>query len=145
MKNIWKIMAAMLIVALPFVAAACGSDDKEDVVPTYTYKWDLNGIDLNKIAEEDQVATINARNTVNDLVAKTYASNGFTVDAEKKSFSIQTETAVKNVDEQVQVVFLTLKSVEAFKNAASVLPPRASITIQRSNTKVVNNVELYNK
>ena len=144
MKNLWKILAALLVVALPMLVASCGDDDEVDEIPTYTYKWELNGIDLNKVADEDQVATINARNTVNDLVARAYTVAGFTVDATNKKFTIETEKAVKDLDEEVQITYLTLKQTDAFKSAASVLPKNATILIQRGSTKVVNNTSLYN-
>ncbi len=143
MKNIWKIMAALLVVALPFVATACG-DDEEDVIPTYTYTWELKGIDLNKIPQDDQIAVINARNEVNKLIAKAYTNAKFTVSSSDSKFSIQTDRSVKDLDETVQITFLTLKQTEEFKTQAAVLPSNSTLLIKRGSTTVVNNVALYN-
>ena len=144
MKNFWKILAALMVVALPFVVASCGGDDDEDQIPTYTYTWDLNGIDINKVSEDQQVPVINARNAVNQQIGAAYKAKGFTVDTENKKFTIQTETAVKTIDERVEETFLELKRTTAFQAQASVLPASATILIKRGSTTVINNRSLSN-
>lgn len=145
MKNFWKILAALMVVALPFVVASCGDDDDEDKVPTYTYTWDLNGIDINKISEDQQVPVINARNAVNDQIAKAYTAKGFTVSKDDKKFTIQSETAVKTIDERVEETFLELKRTDAFQAQASILPSTATLIVKRGSTTVINNRSLANK
>ncbi len=138
MKNIWKIMAALLVVALPFVAAACG-DDKEETGPkTYTYTWSLQNTNLPSSATTAEKAeALVAETTINGLFATAFRAQGFTVDANKQEFTILTEDAISQFDNKVKSAVYAVKSSEALSVAAQKLPESAKIQIKRGNTSVI--------
>ena len=155
MKNIWKILAAMIIVALPFAVASCGGDDEEEI-PTLTYVWELKNVPIEKVPDEQQLTVINARNQINKMIAAAYrtatvetpeSKNAhFTVKEDEKQFSLQTEKRAEDIDDEVYAIFLDLKKNEAFKVQTSILNDNkieATLVINRGKTKVVDNKAIY--
>lgn len=155
MKNIWKILAAMIIVALPFAVASCGGDDEEEI-PTLTYVWELKNVSIDKVTEDQQATVINARNQINKMIAAAYRSATvetpesknahFTVKEDEKQFSIQTEKRAEDIDDEVYSIFLDLKKNEAFRVQTSILNDNkieAKLVINRGKTIVVDNKPIY--
>jgi hypothetical protein len=155
MKNIWKILAAMMIVALPFAVASCGGDDEEEI-PTLTYVWELKNVSIDKVSEDQQATVINARNQINKMIAAAYRSATvetpesknahFTVKEDEKQFSIQTEKRAEDIDDEVYSIFLDLKKNEAFRVQTSILNDNkieAKLVINRGKTMVVDNKAIY--
>ena len=138
MKNIWKIMAALLVVALPFVATACGDDEKETGPQTYTYTWSLQNTNLPSSATTAEKAeALVAETTVNGLFATAFKAQGFTVDANKQQFTILTEDAISTFDNKVKSAVYAVKSTEALSVAAQKLPESAKIQFKRGNTTII--------
>lgn len=139
MKNIWKIMAALLIVALPFVAAACGDDDKEDDGPkTYTYSWILQNTNLPASATTaEKSEALIAETTINGLFATAFRAQGFTVDANKQEFTILTQDAISQFDNKVKSAVYAVKSSDALAVAAEKLPASAKIQVKRGGTAII--------
>lgn len=139
MKNIWKIMAALLIVALPFITAACGDDDKEEEGPkTYTYTWLLQNTSLPESAKTDEkAAALLAETTVNGLFATAFTNQGFKVDSKKQEFTILTQDAISQFDNKVKSAVYAVKSSDALAAAAEKLPASAKIQIKRGNTTII--------
>ena len=137
MKNILKVLAAVLVVALPFVVASCSSDDDNKNEPKVrTYYWEVGGINLNEIPEDQQVEVINARNEVSKSVAKAYSNAGFNVNETQKSFTITCkDDELTSYNEKVEITFLTLKQTEDFKDKANILPQTAYllVTLERKD------------
>lgn len=155
MKNIWKILAAMMIVALPFAVASCGGDD-EDEIPTLTYVWELKNVSIDKVPEDKQATVINARTQINKMIASAYRSATvetpesknahFTVNEDSKEFSLQTEKRAEDLDDEVYSIFLELKKKESFKVQASILNDNdidAKLAITRGKVVVVDNKSIY--
>lgn len=152
MKNIWKILAAMIIVALPFAVASCGGDDEEEI-PTLTYVWELKNVSVDRVPESQQLTVINARTQINKMIADAYRSATvetpesknahFTVkeDEKQKQFFLQTEKRAEDIDDEVLAIFLDLKKKDAFKVQASILNDHkidATLVINRGKTIVVD-------
>lgn len=138
MKNIWKIMAALLVVALPFVVTACGGDDEEDGPKTYTYTWTLQNTNLPSSATTAEKAeALVAETTVNGLFATAFRAQGFSVDANKQEFTISTEDAISPYDNKVKSAVYAVKSSEALAAAAEKLPTSAKIQVKRGSTAII--------
>ena len=155
MKNIWKILAAMMIVALPFTFASCGGDDEEET-PTLTYVWELKNVSIDKVPESQQATVINARTQINKMIADAYRSATvetpesknahFTVKEDEKQFFLQTEKRAEDIDDEVYAIFLDLKKKESFRVQTSILNDNkidATLVINRGKTIVVDNKPVY--
>lgn len=120
MKNIWKVLAAMMVIALPFIASSCSSDDEDNGPWTLTYFWRLEGVDLNSIpvAELSQVAA--ALTNIDAQIAKAYQAASFKADATLKQFSIVITTnddiTIGRNDSKANTVFMDLVSSDAFQD-----------------------------
>ncbi|MBQ9284875.1 MAG: hypothetical protein IJ209_01125 [Bacteroidaceae bacterium] len=138
MKNIWKFMAALLVVALPFVATACGDDDKPEGPKTYTYTWLLQNTSLPSSATTAEKAdALLAETTVNGLFATAFRAQGFTVDANAQEFTITTEDEISTYDNKVKAAIYNVKGGDALSAAAQKLPTAAKIQVKRGSTTII--------
>ncbi len=138
MKNIWKIMAALLVVALPFVATACGDDDDDDGPKTYTYSWNLQNTNLPSSATTAEKAeALVAETTINGLFATAFRAKGFVVDANKQEFSIVTDDDISKYDNNVKSAIYEVKGTDALSVAAQKLPSSAKIQVKRKGKTVI--------
>ena len=136
MKNLWKIMAAMLVIALPFVVAACGDDDEEPQPVTYTYRWTLENVDLpSGSTVEQRQAALNAQSAINVLIVQEFTTRKFTVDATSQKLTVTTMDNVADWDDKVKRAVSTLKGMDALAEAAEALPNDAKIVVKRDNAK----------
>ena len=139
MKNLLKVMAALLVVALPFVVASCGGDDEEKGPKTYNYSWSLLNTTLPgtpTVAQEE--AAVEAKKTINALFAAEFTKRGFKVDASAQTFSIVTEEEVANWDGLAKRAVSTIKGTDALAVAVEALPDNAKIVVKRGNSVIVD-------
>lgn len=136
MKNVLKIMAAIVIIALPLVITSCKKD--EDKGPkTYEYSWLLQNTQLSSPTVEEEEAALAAKKAVNALFTAEFTKRGFTVNASTQTFSIVTEEDVANWDSKVKQACYTVKGMAELATAAEALPAKASIVVKRSGSKEV--------
>ena len=136
MKNLWKIMAAMLVIALPFVVAACGDDDEEPQPVTYTYRWTLENVDLpSGSTQQQRQAALDAQGAINALIVQEFTTRKFTVDAINQKLTVTTMDNVADWDDKVKRAVSTLKGMDALAEAAEALPSDAKIVVKRDNAK----------
>lgn len=122
MKNFWKILAAVMVIALPFVAASCSSDDDEDKPKTYEYKWEYTGI------SSTTQATLVIISNMNNILGTAIKAKGFTVDTENQKFSISClAEEIDSKDSQVKSAFYGIQ--DDLKTAAKDLPGSPYIKI----------------
>ena len=136
MKNLLKIMAAILVIALPLVITSCKKD--EDKGPkTYNYSWLLQNTSLSSSATTaERQAALAAEEAVNKLFAAEFKKRGFSdADALTQKFSVTTEDAVGDWDSKVKQACYTVKGMIELATAAHALPANASIVVKRSGAK----------
>lgn len=138
-KTILKIVAAIAIVCLPFMASSCSKDDDKGPI-TYTYTWDITGVDLNINNDSIAASWMSARSEVNKLVAKALGESGFVVNSSTKTFTIEIErdAKIENYDERVESAILDVKRTATFVIQAEKLPKSATIVIKRDKKTIVN-------
>ena len=136
MKNLWKVFAALLVVALPFAVAACGSDDEEPTGPfTHSYSWTLQNTSLGADATTVQKqAALAAEVAVNGLLAQAFRGQGFTVDASTQQFKVVSETVSDptGYDKKVKAAVANVLAAEALQVAAEPLPANAMVLVKRN-------------
>ena len=135
-KNLWKILAALMVIALPLVVTSCKKD--EDKGPkTYNYSWTLQNTTLPgtpTVAEEE--AAIAAKKSINALFAAEFRKRGFLdADATSQTFSVTTEDDVADWDSKVKQACYTVKGLSELFAVAGALPSNASIVVKRSGAK----------
>ena len=138
-KTLMKVVAAIAIVCLPFIASSCSKDDDNGPV-TYDYNWDITGFTIPNDNDSLATAWMAARSEVNKLVAKAIAAQGFDVNANAKTFKIEVDkdAKVSVYDEKVESAILSVKATSAFQAQAEKLPESAKIVVNRGKTNVVN-------
>ncbi len=137
-KNLWKIMAALVIVALPFVVASCGSDEEEGP-KTYTYSWLLQNTTLSSSATTAQrQAALVAEEAVNALFAAGFTQRGFKVNATAQTFSVETEDEASVWDGYAKRAVSTVKGTDDLAIAVEVLPSNAKIVVKRGSKVLVD-------
>ena len=139
MKNFWKILAALMVVALPFVVASCGDDDDEKGPKTYQYTWTLQNTSLGSSATTaEKQAALTAEATVNTLFANAFKAQGFVVDATAQKFSVQSENDASGFDNRVKSAVYGVKAQASFLSAVEPLPSAAKVTVKRGSTVVID-------
>ena len=126
MKNIWKVLAAMMVVALPFMVAACSSDDDDDKGPkeqTFTWTYDPN-------------IYVEATKAIDVVFAAQIKNLGYTPDADAKTFTIVTEKSASDMKTEVQAA-VALTKVNAAEYCKK-LRSGAKITIKRNNSSFLS-------
>ncbi|MCR4995121.1 MAG: hypothetical protein K6A32_07095 [Bacteroidales bacterium] len=140
MKNLLKILAAVLVIALPMVVASCGSDDEEEGPVTYTYNWTLQNTDLGSSATtNEKMAALQAEATINGVLAKAFANNGFTVDADNQKFTIETEDDVDRYDNAVKSAVYAVLAGSDVPAVAEALPSSAKVVVKRGSKTIIEN------
>lgn len=142
MKNFWKILAALMVVALPFVVAACGGDDEDENAPkTYTYTWTLQGTQLPSSATTaEKAAALAAESSVNTIFGAELKKQGFTVDVTAQKFETSpTQNEPNSFDNKVRAAFYAVKATEQYTIAVEPLPAASKILIKRGSTNIVSD------
>lgn len=150
MKNIWKVMAAMLVVALPFIVSSCSSDDDD----SWSYSWELSGIDYNNIKDDEaKIAAIRATSEVHKSIAQMINSvlqMKSTTNTENYkgtlTFEPTKEIEIEEYNAQINNYFYnTLRKSEAFKEIIQNLPESARITLTQNRTgqPILREVSLF--
>lgn len=138
-KNLWKIMAALLVAVLPLVVASCGDDDDEKGPKTYTYNWALQNTTFGNSAKpEEQLAAAQAAMKVDDLFAAEFAAQGFEVDAANDKFTITTDDEISAYDKKVELAVLTVQTNDGYAAAVAPLPSSAKIVIKRGGKSIID-------
>ncbi len=136
MKNILKLLAAMMVIALPFALTACSSDDDDD--DNNEYSWTLSNTSLSSGATaDDKRRALEAEQQVNQMLAMAFTSQKFVVDVTKQTFSVSNTTEdVTTYDNKVKSAVYSVKGNSEFSSIVSVLPDDARLIVKRGSTKV---------
>jgi hypothetical protein len=140
MKNIWKVLAAMMVVALPFVVSSCGSDDEDNGPWDYNYSWTMTETNLpgNPTAAEKQAA-LAAEATLSQNLAAAFQKQGFSVDVNKQTFTkAQTTDAVSIWDSKAKSAVYAVKGVENYLESVEALPASARLIVRRGGDEIYN-------
>ena len=136
-------MAALVIVALPFVVASCGSDEDEGP-KTYNYSWLLQNTQLGSSATTaERQAALVAEEAVNALFAAGFTQRGFKVNASAQTFTVETEEDASVWDSYVKRAVSTVKGTDELAIAVMALPSNAKIVVKRGS-KVLVDEKLHN-
>ncbi|MCR5181263.1 MAG: hypothetical protein K6C30_08655 [Bacteroidaceae bacterium] len=143
MKNFLKLLAAMMVIAMPFALTACSSDDDEDddKGKTYEYEWTLSNTSLSSGATTDQkMQALEAETQVNQMLALAFTTQGFVVDVTDQEFSVSdTQEAVSIFDNKVKSAIYSVKGSSNYSTIVAVLPDEAKLTVKRGSTKVFDD------
>ena len=135
MKNIWKVLAAMMVVALPFVVAACSSDDDDDKGPKeQTFTWTYENY-LDPSASDPNIY-VEATKAIDVVFAAQIKNLGYTPNADAKTFTIVTEKSASDMKTEVQAA-VALTKVNAAEYCKK-LRSGAKITIKRNNSSFLS-------
>lgn len=138
-KNLWKILAALMVIALPFVVASCGNDDEDNGPKTYTYSWLLQNTTLpGTPTTAERQAALAAEDAVNTLLAAEFTKRGFTVDKNAQTFKVETEDAPETWDGYAKRAVNTVKGQDALAVAVEALPANAKVVVKRGSTVLVD-------
>lgn len=142
MKNFWKMLAAMMIIALPFALAASSSkDDEEEKGPkTYEFTWEYR--DYIDQSAQDLSIYSNATTAISQALASELNKLGYKAQASTKSFTITTETLTdESMRKQISSA-ITLTTVSAGQSC-QVLKKGAKLVVKRGGsdfvTETINN------
>ena len=141
-KNLWKIMAALMVIALPFVVASCGSDDEDNGPKTYNWSWTLQNTTLgNNATTAEKSAALEAEGKVNALFATIIKAQDkdFKVDAQTQKFSVETENEPNLYDNKVKAAVFSMLSDASWATMVEPLPASAKIVVKRGSTVVIEN------
>ncbi len=134
MKNILKVLAAMLVVALPFVVASCSSDDDDDKGPKQqTFAWSYENY-LDPSAEDPTIYT-NAAKSIDAEFSKQIQNLGYTLTGDR-TFTILTDKTNADMKTEVQAA-IALTKVNA-STYCKQLRSGAKITVKRNNSSFVS-------
>lgn len=130
MKNILKVLAAVLVVALPFVVASCSSDDDNKNEPKVrTYYWEV-GVDWNKISANERGSVTTAWGNLNQLIVNGLKKANYNVDADKYAFTItcKDDELVQN-NRSIKGKFMEIMGTDDFIDLAELLPERSYLLV----------------
>lgn len=140
MKNLWKMMAALLVAVLPLMLASCGSDDEVEGPVTYTYKWELQNTSLgNSATTNDKLAALQAEDAVNALLSEAFKAQGFTVDGANQKFTIETEEDVNLYDNKAKSALYGVLANASVATIVEPLPNSSKVVVKRGSKVVVEN------
>lgn len=128
MKNFWKILAAMLIVALPFAVTACGSDKEEEQTGPKTYSFTWVYEDYIETSATDLLKYQNAINAIDQAFASQLNKLGYKALASSKTFTITTEKESEDLKQEITAA-ITLAKVNA-KESCAVLKQGAKLVVK---------------
>lgn len=147
MKNFWKVLAAMMVIALPFIASSCGSDDEDNGPWTITYYWKFLNLNIDQIPDDEQGVVIAARTSITNYINAAYETAGFKVDKNEKTFSkvitVNDEKTINQLDELVMSTLLDLKRTSKdFQEASDKLPNNTTLQVWRNGKYIFENQSL---
>lgn len=137
-KILWKIVAAVVIIALPFALASCSKDEeKVDNGPwKFSYKWSVDGLLLDKITDDEVLnATIKARGEINKLIASAFEGEKFIdVDITNKTFTtpeltVNDDSKRNEWDAKVKRAWSNLQPSNDFQDQLKLLPEDQNPTL----------------
>ncbi|MBO4801819.1 MAG: hypothetical protein J5545_08155 [Bacteroidaceae bacterium] len=139
MKNIWKVLAAVMIVALPLTISSCSSKDDDNGPWNYEYNWMLANTSLgNDATTAEKQAALNAESALNDALAKAFQAQGFTVNAAKQTFSkMQTTDAVSIWDNKAKTAAYSVKGAADYLDMVEPLPGSSRLIVRRGGDTII--------
>ena len=136
-KNLLKVVAAIAIVCLPFIAASCSKDDETGPV-THEYSWEITGVNLNDRTQS--AIWLSAMDKVDELWIKAVKAAGFSYDATKTTiFSIEIDRSadIEDYDRKVKRAYFNLSETPTFRTEAEKLPESAKLIVKRGKTTIL--------
>ena len=145
MKNIWKVMAAMMVIALPFIVSSCSSDDEDNGPWTLTYFWQLENV--NRDVEPAQLAALGeALISIENQMVSAYKTAGFKFGEKNNVFSIEITTnddlTILRQDSKVGDVFTKLAESAAFQEAVNKLEGEPKMYIWRDGKEIIQHINV---
>ena len=139
MKNLWKILAAMMVIALPFAVASCGSDDEEEEGPkTYEFTWDY---DLGTSAVSEIQKLTPSLVNIDQAFATALNENGYKALSSSREFSKTTEKDISFLKEEIDLAIRTAKLKTS--NSCQELKKGSKIIVkQKNSTKEFHSLSL---
>lgn len=136
MKNIWKMLAAMMFIVLPFALAACSSKDEEEEKgpKTYNFTWEFR--DYIDQSAQDLSIYSNATEAISQAFASELNKLGYKALASSKSFTITTETLSDDAMRKQISSAITLTTVSAAQSC-QVLKQGAKLLVKRGDQTFV--------
>lgn len=129
MKNLLKFLAAMMIIALPFAVASCGSDDEPEPTGPYTFTWayedyiDPSAPDLTVYQQAIQAIDQAFTSQLNQL--------GYKATASSKSFTRERGKSDEDMKSEIGAA-ITLTKVNAGESCKK-LKSGAKIVVKRDD------------
>ena len=147
MKNFWKVLAAMMVIALPFIASSCGSDDEDNGPWTLTYFWRLEGVDLNSIPVDQLSDVAAALKNIDDQISQAYQAKGFKTDVAQKQFSVVITTnddiTIGLQDSKANTTFMELVANPAFQaQLAKITVGEPRMYIWRNGKEIIPHLSI---
>ena len=139
-KNLWKILAALIVIALPLVVSSCAKDDEEKGPKTYTWNWTLQNTNLGSNATTaEKTAALTAEGEVNVLFGAAFKAQGFKVDVVGQKFTFDTEEAPTLYDNKVKSAVYAVLAESSLAGIVQPLPNTAKVVVKRGSTTVIEN------
>lgn len=146
MKNLWKMLAGLMVICLPFALAACGGDDDEPTGPfTYSYSWSLLNTNVSGTTAERQAAFA-AERVINGMLADAlelqftdaFELQDCMADADAQTFDVVslTESDPTKFDKKVKAAVAIVLATSELQYAAEALPENAAVQMKRGKTVV---------
>ena len=147
MKNIWKVLAAMMVIALPFVVSSCSSDDDDNGPWTLTYNWKWENVDFTNITPDSlYLVASTARVNINNQIANAYKNAGFQVNSNEYQFSIVITTnddlTIAQNDLTAQTTFTNLAITPAFQEQVKKIPGDPKMYIWRDGKEIIQHISI---
>ncbi len=127
MKNLLKFLAAMMIIALPFAVASCGSDDEPEPTGPYTFTWAYE--DYIDPSAADLIVYQQAIQAIDQAFASQLNQLGYKATASSKSFTRERGKSDEDMKSEIGAA-ITLTKVNAsesckkFKSGAKIVVKR---------------------
>lgn len=134
MKNLLKFLAAMMIIALPFAVASCGSDDEPEPTGPYTFTWAYE--DYIDSSAEDLTVYQQATQAIDQAFASQLNQLGYKATASSKSFTRERGLSDESMKAQIgAAIELTKVSAEG---SCKKLKAKAKLVVKRDNKVFVS-------
>lgn len=129
----------MMVIALPFAVASCGSDDEEEVGPkTYEFTWDYD-LGTSAVSEIQQLSS--ALVTIDQAFVTALNDQGYKATASDRKFSKTTEKDLNFMKDEIDLAIRTAKlkasdSCEKLKKGSKLIVNREG---KQFHTFTLNN------
>ena len=129
MKNLWKILAAMMVIALPFAVASCGSDDEPEPTGPYTFTWAYE--DYIESSAQDLTAYQTATQAIDQAFATQLNQLGYKATASTKSFTRERGKSDEDMKSEIGAA-ITLTKVNVSESCKK-LKSGAKLVVKRDD------------